>query len=86
MVRAAPCLFGLYTVVAFLYQALPAEARCASVRWPGKRETTFSDALTSVRQWLWSEWAFPQVEGGSALKKLPVPLQNLLWSALAPAA
>src|SRR5262245_18972955 len=34
--RAAPCLFGLYTAVALLYQALPAAKRSGAVTWPGK--------------------------------------------------
>jgi hypothetical protein len=86
VLRAAPCLFGLYAVVALLYQALPEAKRAGAVAWPGKEGTTFSDALTAVRRWLWAEWVFPQAEGGTALAKLPQPLQDLIFSALAPAA
>jgi hypothetical protein len=86
VLRAAPCLFGLYTVVALLYQALPAAKRQGTITWTGKQATTFSDALAAVRRWLWSEWVFPQAEGGTAIEKLPPALREILFSALAPAA
>jgi hypothetical protein len=86
VLRAAPCLFGLYSVVALLYTALPASRRELLVRWPGKATVTFSDALTAVRRWLWSEGVFPQVGGGMAVEKLPVPTREIILSALAPAA
>ena len=86
VLRAAPCLFGLYTAVAVLFHALPEGKRVGSVAWPGKEETTFSDALAAVRRWLWSEWVFPQAEGGTAVAKLPQPVRELILSALAPAA
>jgi hypothetical protein len=85
VLRAAPCLLGLYTAVALLYQALPESKRCGAVAWPGKSGVTFSDALAAVRRWLWQEWIFPQAGGDAAIAKLPAPLQDLLLSALAPA-
>ena len=84
MLRAAPCLLGLYTAVALLYQALPAAQRTGAITWPGKSGVTFSDALAAVRRWLWREWVFPQAEGHTALAKLPAPLQDFLLSALTP--
>lgn len=86
VVRAAPCLFGLYTVVALLYQALPRAKRVGGVTWPGKADTTFSDALAAVRRWLWVEWVFSQANGGTAIAKLPPQLRNLILSGLAPGA
>jgi hypothetical protein len=86
VLRAAPCLFGLYTVVALLYQALPEAKRSGRVAWPGKEGVTFSDALTSVRRWLWREWVFPQAGGATAVGELPEPLREVLFYALAPAA
>ena len=56
------------------------------VLWPGKATRTFSDALTAVRRWLWSDWVFPQSEGGTAIEKLPEPIREIILSALAPAA
>ena len=58
VVRAAPCLFGLYTVVTLLHQTLAPAKRRGAVTWPGKGETTFSDTLAAVRRWLWTEWVF----------------------------
>jgi hypothetical protein len=84
--RAAPCLLGLYSVVALLFVALPEEERRGSVRWPGKATVTFSDALAAVRRRLWAAWVFPQAAGGMPIQELPEPLQTLLFSALAPAA
>jgi hypothetical protein len=86
VLRAGPCLLGLYSVVALLFVALPQKERHGSVQWPGKAVVTFSDALTAVRRWLWSSWVFPQAAGTTAIQQLPEPLRALLFSALAPAA
>ena len=86
VLRAEPCLFGLYTVVALLYAALPARsARVRVVAWPGKRDVTFSDAITAVRRWLWQEWLFAIPGHSEAFQKLPRTFQSLLLSGLAPA-
>jgi hypothetical protein len=85
VLRAAPCLFGLYTVVALLYRALPESKRSGPVRWPGKSGVTFSDALAAVRRWLWAEWVLPRAGAGTLLEKLPGPLHEVLLAALAPA-
>jgi hypothetical protein len=86
VLRAAPCLFGLYSVVAVLYHALPEEKRSGGVDWPGKATATFSDAVTVVRRWLWCECVFPQAGCAEGLQKLPEPLRQVLLAALAPAA
>jgi hypothetical protein len=86
VLRAAPCLFGLYTVVTLLYHALPPTKQRAGVRWPGKTNTTFSDTLAAVRRWLWAEWVFPKTAGGREIQKMPTALRDLIFSALAPAA
>ena len=83
--RAAPCLFGLYSVVAALYHALPEAKRTGSVSWPGKEAVTFSDAVTAVRRWLWAEGVFPQAGVDGAIAELPTKVQELLLSGLAPA-
>ena len=85
VLRVAPCLFGLYTVVALWYPSLPACQRGGGVCWPGKSSVTFSDALTAVRRWLWSEWVFPQVDENAAIQKLPDELREILLTTLAPA-
>jgi DDE superfamily endonuclease len=87
VLRAEPCLFGLYSVVALLYEQLPAEAQAEpGVEWEGKAAVTFSDAITAVRRWLWTNWAFATGGHEDAFAKLPEPLRRTLLYALAPAA
>ena len=86
VVRATPCLFGLYSVVALLYDAMPATARSGGITWPGKSIVAFSDALSAVRLRLWSETVFREAGIGVGLEKLPEPVWELLKTALAPAA
>jgi hypothetical protein len=71
VLRVGPCLFGLYTVVAWLYAELPARfTRGRVVDWPGKRDVTFSDAITAVRRWLWLEWILTILGHREAFSKL----------------
>jgi hypothetical protein len=87
VLRAAPCLFGLYTVVACLYSQLPRRyARERAVDWQGKAVVTFSDAITAVRRWLWQQWVFAIPGHREAFEKLSRPFRCLLLHALAPAA
>lgn len=87
ILRVAPCLFGLYTVVALLYVDLPVRyRRMRVVDWPGKRVVTFSDAITAVRRWLWVEWVLALPGHRDAFSKLSGPFRQILLSGLAPAA
>jgi hypothetical protein len=86
VLRAEPCLFGLYTVVALLYWQLPEPRGEGGVDWAGKQGVTFSDAITAVRRWLWADWAFATAGHGEAIAKLPEPMRDALLYALAPAA
>jgi DDE superfamily endonuclease len=85
VLRLAPCLFGLYTAVALVYQTLPAAQRGVSVQWRGKATVSFSDALAAVRRWLWAEGVLPQAGGTAAVAKIPATLREIILSALAPA-
>ena len=85
VLRAAPCLFGLYSVVALLYHALPEGKRVGAIRWPGKTAVTFSDALTAVRRWIWAESVLEQADPRGEVAKLPPDLRERLLAALAPA-
>ena len=59
VLRAEPCLFGLYSVVALWYAALPDRDRDnLEPTWIGKTIVTFSDAITLVRCDLWRRWIF----------------------------
>lgn len=87
ILRLAPCLFGLYTVVAVLYAQMPARYRQQRViNWAGKQDVTFSDAITGVRRWLWQDWVFAIPGHREAFAKLRRPFQAMLLYALAPAA
>ncbi len=87
VLRVAPCLFGLYSVVALLYAQLPAtnHARFA-ITWAGKKHAAYADALAAVRRWLWVEWAFVTHGQNDTFTKLPGPLRKLLLHALTQAA
>jgi hypothetical protein len=87
VLRAAPCLFGLYSVVVCLYLLAPEKYRAkGGVRWPGKQHVTFSDAIRVVRQWLWVEWVFSTAGQKQAFTNLPEDFQEVLLNGLAPAA
>jgi hypothetical protein len=85
VLRAAPCLFGLYSVVAMLYAALPSRRRVGQVAWAGKGIVTFSDAIAALRLWIWDEGVFSRLPEGPSIKKLPPPIREILYVALAPA-
>jgi hypothetical protein len=85
VVRAAPCLFGLYSVVAVLYHSLPEAKRAGTVSWPGKGTVTFSDALTAVRRWIWIEGVSPQAKVDEAIAELPANVRDILLAGLTPA-
>jgi len=87
VLRAGPCLFGLYSVIALLYAQLPArQAGGPAVLWPGKTDRTFSDAITTVRRRLWTDWVFATPQHHEAFSKLSRPIRAVLLYALAPAA
>jgi hypothetical protein len=87
VLRVAPCLFGLYSVVAILYTQMPRRyARDGVLHWVGKKDVTFSDAITAVRRWLWQEWVFAILGHREAFSKLSRPFRRLVLYGLAPAA
>jgi hypothetical protein len=87
VLRMAPCLFGLYTIVAVLFAQMPARYRRARlIDWVGKKDATFSDAITAVRRWLWQHWVFAIPGHYATFSKLRRPFQAMLLYALAPAA
>lgn len=85
VLRAAPCLFGLYSIVALLFHGLPKAKRSGGVSWPGKATASFSDALTGIRRWLWAEGIFRQAGAKVGIEKLPKRVRELLLTTLAPA-
>ena len=87
VLRAAPCLFGLYSVVALLYAALPAGAAAeGAVSYRGKSEVTFSDAIGVVRRRLWREGVFESHGQTEVFQNLPLVLREVILTAMAHAA
>jgi uncharacterized protein YerC len=87
VLRAAPCLFGLYSVVAMLYAELPAGATAeGAVAYRGKAGVTFSDAISAVRRRLWSEGVFESHGQAEVFENLPLVLREVILAAPAPAA
>jgi hypothetical protein len=82
---AAPCLFGLYTVVALLYHLLP-PARAGAVARSDKAGATVFDALTAFRRRLWADGVLPQANPGATVEEFPGAVRGLLLKSLAPAA
>jgi DDE superfamily endonuclease len=87
VLRTAPGLFGLFSVITLWYAQLPRRyKRRHAVDWHGKTDVTFSDAITAVRHWLWTDWVFATPSHHWPFEKVPRPLQAVLMYALAPAA
>lgn len=87
VLRVAPCLFGLYSIVALLYTRMPGKYREAiGVAWAGKDTVTFSDAITAVRRWLWVKWVFSTNGQAGALETIARRIRDVILYALAPAA
>ena len=73
--------------MALLYEQLPAAAQAGvGPDWDGKRGDTFSDAITAVRRWLWTDWIFAKAGHAEAFAKLPEPLRRTLLYAPTPVA
>jgi hypothetical protein len=73
VLRAEPCLFGLDTLVAVWFADLPTPAAATpDLAWVVrvKPATTFSDAITSVRQHVWRHWVLKCPRHAAALQKL----------------
>lgn len=86
VLREAPFLFGLYSVVAILFAHLPSDLRRPYVQWKGKEILAFSDAITGVRRWLWRDWVFEDPVLSEAYAEIDPRLRRVLLGALAPAA
>ncbi len=85
VVLAAALLFGLYTVAALLYDALPQVRRNGVGSWRGKAGGAFSDALSAVRR-LWADGVLPRADPAGRLPQVPAELREALLAALAPTA
>lgn len=81
ILRAEPCLFGLYTLVALWFSELPGRDRAEPVvAWTGtvKQTLTFSDAITLVRRQVWRLWVLESPGHALAFHKLNPRQQDAL--------
>jgi len=87
VLREAPFLFCLYSLVMAIYASINTDGkRLFLVKWCGKQDVTFSDALATVRRLLWRDWIFRKADKTGSLEKISPDCQRLLLHALAPAA
>lgn len=75
VLRAAPCPFGPYSVVALTYHLSSESERAGGVEWEGKSTVKFSDALRSVRRRIWTEGVFRESKVDGVVAKLPANVQ-----------
>jgi hypothetical protein len=87
VLREVPCLFALYSLIMVIYASLnPDGKRSFIFDWPGKKDVSFSDALATVRRFLWREGIFQHADKSRAFEKTSSEFQDLLLHFLAPAA
>ena len=87
VLRTAPCLFGMYSLVVLAYAELPEAVRKAAkgVEWVGKCTTTFSDCIRTVRQYIWREGLLRRLDSSGLLDQLCDEMRELLLDGLTPA-
>ena len=84
VLRMAPCLFALFTIVSLIYHQLHQRGQARLYHRPGyhKSQPTFADAIATVRRACWQEILFSQPRNRQAVKKLPRRFRQLLLDAL----
>jgi len=88
VLRTAPCLLGLFSVVCLIFAE---HTRCHRIQvrrteWYVKAEPTFSDAIATVRRLFWQKTIFEKASYHKGFKKLSPKLRNLLLDYLSQAA
>ena len=88
VLRTGPWLLGLFSVVCLVFanHARTHKVRAAQQPWYHKAEPTFSDALATVRERIWSETVLKQAPGSKTVSKLTPSLGKMLLQHLAAAA
>jgi len=87
VLRTAPCLLGLFSLVSLIYARHARDRRIPPLRalWYVKEETTFSDAMTTVRRLCW-ESILKESWKHTGVTKLPTRLRRTLLDHLSHAA
>ena len=75
-VREAPCLLGLYSVVALMGLSLGAESSLPirTAAWYRKAEATFADVLAAVRRQCWEGGDIRVPDGASGFVNIARPV------------
>src|SRR4051812_15555905 len=81
--RETPCLFGLYSVVALLGDALRqgSSLLVRATAWYRKTEATFADVLAAVRRPCWGVANIPDSVGDAGVANISRPLLDRLINA-----
>lgn len=86
VLRAGPCLLGLFSVVCLIYARHLSDRRrkpaVLATAWYDKREPTFSDALACVRRLCWEQTIFKRVAPDGGFQKLPSVFRETLLQCL----
>ena len=87
VLRTAPCLLGLFSLVCLIFARLWRQARIEprTDPWYAKKESTFSDAIAAVRRLCWNE-VLKQSPKHAGVIKLPRRLRLTLLDQLCRAA
>jgi len=88
VLRSAPCLLGLFSVVCLVFNAHQRRYRVRppSTAWYVKQDITFSDAIATIRRLLWVKTIFGTSAHNNHIAKLPRSLRVLLLDCLSRAA
>jgi hypothetical protein len=89
VLRAAPCLFALFTLVSLIFASHASthrQWRLPRLSSYDKKQVSFCDALICVRRLLWAQTIMEQLIGRRAIHKLPPKVASVLFDQLADAA
>lgn len=88
VLRTAPCLLGLFTVICLIFAAQAQQHPIALPRtpWYVKEEPTFADALVTVRRLFWQHTLLQDPSHRTLFQKLPPRLKNWMLDQLCQAA
>jgi hypothetical protein len=88
VLRTAPCLLGLFSVVSLIYGEYTRRHRIhiRQTPWYVKTEPTFSDALATVRRLFWQQTLFQQPCYRKSFQELPSKFRNWMLDQLSHAA
>jgi hypothetical protein len=88
VLRAAPGLLGMFTVVSLIFAAHARRHKPhpAATAWYPKSDITFSDTLQTVRRELWSQTLLAHWGGKDQCDPLPNPIKKLILNYLSAAA